>query len=356
MSFNIYSINNKKTQNLFLKLPSLIYSKSENPQNRKIEKQILNNTHTISKDITVYPVVITTLKNTPICRCLITYYDNDDTAYVGFFEAKQSQEAVKLLFKTVEQKIKQDGKTKILGPIDASIYINYRFKTNLFDRTYTNEPYNKEYYPQMWEDNGFDIEHKYISNQLRQVKKEDFDPRLEKLYKRYVEKGMEFITPSSQNFEKCVEDIYELLMKTYMGFPGYKLLSKEQFLELYLPLRKVINFNMMCLAYQENKLCAFCICIPNYKELTRGKITLVNLYKILKIKKKPKEYILLYAGADPSKAGLGSALLQFVCYLLYQNKQTCITALIKEGNLTGKLYKQLYEEQYQYVLFSKHIE
>lgn len=356
MKFNIYSENNIKTQKLFLKLPSDIYFKSENPQNYEVEKQILNNTHPISKDIVVYPIVITTCKDSPICRCLITYYNDDPTAYIGFFEAKYSEEAVSLLFKTIEQKIRQDGKTCILGPIDASIYINYRFKINLFDKTYTSEPYNKEYYPEMWKKNGFIVSQKYVSNQLRQVKKEDFDPRLEKVYYRYIQRGIKFITPTSNNFTKCLEDIYELLMKTYASFPGYKFLSKEQFLELYLPLRKILNLNMVCLAYQENKLCAFCVCVPNYKELTRGKITLTKLIKILKIKKNPKEYILLYAGADHSKAGLGSALLQVICHLLYQNKQTCITALIKEGNLTGKLYEYLYEEQYEYVLFSKLIQ
>lgn len=354
MKYKIYSKNDKYTQKLFLKLPSQIYLKSENFQDYKTEYQILNNMHPLSKDITVYPIVITNLNDVPFCRCLITYYNNDTTAYVGFFEAEQyAIEAVQLLFETVENKVKKDGKNKILGPIDASIYINYRFKISSFNKTYTAEPCNKDYYPQMWTNNGYKLHQRYISNYLRKVTQEDFDPRLEKVYQRYLNRGITFTTPTKNNFKKCLEDVYELLVKTYADFPGYKSLTKDQFLTLYSPLEKILNFDMVCLAYQKNKLCAFCICIPNYKDLTKGKMTPLKFLKILKIKKFPQEYILLYAGAEPSKAGLGSALLHHVRNLLYQNQQTCITALIKEGNLTGRLYDDLYESQTQYILLEK---
>ena len=35
---------------------------------------------------------------------------------------------------------------KIIGPVDASFWLKYRLKINKFERPYTGEPYNKDYY------------------------------------------------------------------------------------------------------------------------------------------------------------------------------------------------------------------
>jgi hypothetical protein len=286
----------------------------------------------------------------------LTYYDNDATGYVGFFEAKNNIHAVKKMFAAVEKKAVRDGKTRLLGPVDASIYINYRFKVDRFDKVYTGEPYNKSYYPELWERCGFVVSDRYISNQLRKVEEADIDTRLQRVYDRYVQKGYQFVQPKSKrDFQRHLVDVYHLMMETYSDFSGYKMLSEQQFVAMFSPIRKVLNYEMVKLAYKDDKLCAFCISLPNYGGLTRGELTVEKLIKISKIKKKPSEYIVLYVGADKKSAGVGSALIHDVRGVLYRNQCTSIGALIKEGNLTGELYKDLYTDVFHYSLYSKTI-
>ena len=351
-TYKCLSGNNKQTINKFLNLPKEIYSKDLLPQDYKTEKEILNGTHTLSPNIKVYPFVMVGDTGTTYCRCLLTYYNNDPVAYLGFFEAHNNKSAVREMFMQVERKVRADGKKKIVGPIDASIYINYRFKTNKFDEVYTGEPYNQPYYKELWEYAGFTTEVKYVSNKLRKVEEADIDPQLERIYKRYVNKGYQFISPTDETFGKCLRDVYGVMMNSYSDFPGFKKLTECQFVKMFSNIKALANYEMMKLVYKDNKLHAFAIAIPNYGDLTRGKMTLGKLLKIKRIKKKPSEYVILYVGADKT-AGLGSALLHHIRNILFKNQCTSITALIREGNLTGKLYSDLYIDQFEYVLMSK---
>lgn len=345
--------NTKEVQKLFLKLPKVLYLPLVCPQNKKEELAILNGTHAISNDIEVHPFVVANDKD-PICRCLMTYYPNDDTAYVGFFESTNNPEAVCAMFKRVEEKAKSDGKKMLLGPINSSIYIGYRFKTSGFDKVFTGEPYNHPHYAELWEKAGF-IEHsKYVSNYLRQVKEEDLDPRMKNVYQRYVDRGYQFVSTDDNLFVDHLEHVYDLMMESYSKFDGFKKLTKEQFISMFSYLGGVVDHRMVKLAYNpDNELKAFCVCIPNYGEAAMGKMTPAKLMRLAKIKKQPSEYVIMYVGADRGAVGLGSAIVQLIRDELYKNQCTSIGALIKEGNLTGKMYDDLYVDQSTYVLLSK---
>jgi len=350
--YKCIEVKTKKDKKLFLNFPSTIYSDKYCPQDYKTEKQILNGTHPISSDIEVFPYIVIDKYENVISRCLVTYYKEDLIAYLGFFESLNDINAVKLMMDYIETQIRRDGKLKIIGPIDSSIFINYRFKIDRFDKTYTSEPYNKYYYPDLWKQVGFNVCQKYVSNQLRKVEITDIDARLEKIHSRYIKKNYNIISPTDNTFEKTLEDIYELMMELYSNFPGFKTINKEQFLKLYLPLKNVLNYEMVKLVYDENsKLCAFCVCIPNYEELTKGKLTIDKIFKIREIKKHPEEYVVLYVGSKTN--GLGGTLIHTIRNKLYQNRCTSIGALIKEGNITGEMYEDLYIDKFNYVLLEK---
>lgn len=352
--YNCQEAKDKKLQKLFLRLPARLYG-SDCPQDAKTEQQLLQGKHPLSACIEVIPFVTMDTRGKALCRCMLTYYPDDDTAYLGFFEAYHEPEAVRSMFRHVQARAAADGKRKLLGPIDASIYIGYRFKIDRFDKTYTGEPYNKPYYPALWEACGFSVCDRYVSNQLRRVEAEDIDPRLSRLCDRFVARGYRFVKPSRQSFDGCLADIYESMMRLYSGFTGYKPLTREQFFAMFSYLKYVLNFDMVKLVYKENKLRAFGICLPNYGALTHGRITPVKLLKMLKIRAKPEEYIILYVGAEPGSSGLGGALVHEIRNSLHQNQCTSIGALIKEGNVTGEVYDMLYTDQFRYVLFSKDI-
>ena len=353
-SYRCIEVKSRTEKKMFLDFPSNIYFDGDCPQDYKTEKLILDKKHPISCDIEIFPYIVFNEANVVVCRCILTYYKDDPVAYVGFFEAYQNVPAVRKMFCRVEKKALKDGKNKIIGPIDASIYINYRFKVDRFDKTYTSEPYNKNYYAWLWERAGFAVCDKYMSNQIRQVQESDIDEKLKRIYERYVKRDYQFVSPTDKTYEKCLEDVYCLMMKLYKNFSGFKMLTKEQFMELFMSLKKVLNFSMVKIVYNKDiEPCAFCICVPNYGRLTKGKLTLKKIKKIKELKNNPNEYVVLYLGADTGSVGLGGALVHLIRNELYKNKCTSIGALIKEGNVTGKMYEGLYVDQFNYVLLEK---
>lgn len=337
----------------WLNLPSLLYKKDENPQDYKTEKQLLNGTHPISCDIEIHPFVMVNSENKPVARCLLTYYPEDDNAYLGFFESENNITAMREMILKVKEKAIKDKKKQIIGPVDASIYINYRFKYNMFDKTYTGEPYNKSYYPGLWEKVGFQICDKYSSYQLRKVVESDNDERFEKLVSRFEKHGYKFMNMTSDTFNQIINDIYPLLMSRYSNFAAYKELTKEQFLTMFSTLQKILNYDMVKVVYKDNELQAFCVCIPNYGYLTRGKLSIFKILRINAIKKDPDEYVILYLAANEKCFGLGGALIQMIKNELYKNQCTSIAGLIHEGNTSEKYYNSLHTEKYEYVLYSQ---
>ena len=347
-------VKTKTDIQMFLNFPTTLYD-DDNPRNKKEEKQLITGRHPISPDIEFYPYIVLDSFNLVVCRGALTYYKDDDVAYLGFFDSVGDKKAAQTLFDMVEDHARQNGKTKIVGPIDASIYINYRFKTNEFNNTYTGEPYNRDCYASLWMKNQYKIAHTYVSNQLRQVTMDDSDEKLARIRDKYINKGVQFFNLSKKDFHQALIDIYELLMNLYASFPGYKRLTKEQFIKLYSPLKKIYNKNMVKLAYKNGHLAAFAIAIPNYKNLTQGKLTLIKLMQLMHRKKNPSEYVILYVGAEKASVGLGCAIMQELFEELTRNGCTSIGALIKEGNLTEKIYKHVCTKQYKYVLLEKQI-
>ena len=351
--YRCLTTNDKATQAAFLKLPKLLYKK-DCPQNKKTEVEILSGKHILSNNMRIFPFVLVDENNKPISRCLMTCYEGTDDAYVGFFESYNNVDAVKELLSCVVQKAKEEGKSRLVGPIDASIYINYRFKINKFDSTYTGEPYNKDYYPSLWESFGFVVSDNYVSNSMRKVTKQDFDEKLNRIYKRYLERGYKFKS-LGDDFEDRLEDVYELLMDRFSEFRGYQRLSKEQFCTMFSRFKTITNGDMMKFAYKDDELKGFCLALPNYYSNTLGKLTIPKLLSIMKIKRHPDDYVILYAGADKKAPGLGAALMHLIRNELYENQCTSIAALIHEGNMPAQVYTMLHTDQYKYVLMSMDI-
>lgn len=350
MSYVCYKDNTKETQKLFLILPNKIYHKNLLTQNENIEEEILNNKHILSNDFTIIPFVVTNENNKPLARCILTYYPNDTNAYVGFYECIENIEVSNFLLNQVVEQAKKDDKTSLIGPLDCSFWIKYRFKINHFNTVYTGEPYNMPYYPKFWKEFGFKVTDNYFSNHWRIPTNNDKDEKCIKRYNRAYE-NYDIISPTNDTFDKCLEDLYSLLTKLYSTFPTYKHITKDQFCKLFSSLKYVLNYEMVKLAYKENNLVGFAIAIPNYENNTNGKLTLNKFIKILKTKKHPKEYIMLYLGADFKHLGLGGAFAEIAKRHLEQNKLTAYAALIHDGKLSDAYYKQLVYEKSEYELY-----
>ncbi len=346
--------NEEKYINDFLELPKKIYTKKDNMEDPDTMKKLLLGTHPLSNDFILNKYLI--YKNDKVVgRFIITEYPDDKKmCFIGFFECIKDNKVAKYLFAEAEKIAKAKKYKKLIGPVDASFWIKYRLKINKFERPYTGEPYNKDYYYKMFLDNKYKVCDHYTS-QLYDIPDETYvNDKFTEHYNEFLKLGYDIIKPEMKDYDKCMEEIYYLITELYSDFPVFKMIGKKEFLENYQSFKSIINMDMVRMAYYKNKAVGFYISIPNYY----NDVYHVNLFKIPKIihtKKHPKSYVMLYMGVDQKHRGLGKALVYSIVEELKKQGLPSIGALAHDGKINQNYAKEMIESRYEYVLLERSI-
>ncbi len=343
---------------LFLSLPRKLYSKSEITQDEITERKILSGTHILSESFSVFPFVVVDENGEAVGRCALTCYADRDEAFLGFFECINDEEVCGIMFEEVFKCAAEQNKRKIIGPVDASFWIKYRFKIDNFDKKmYACEPYNKEYYANLWEKFGFEVCERYFSNQIRAPLESDENKKCRQRFETMTKRGYTIENPNCENFTEKLYEVFSLLIKLYSGFPCFTVIDREQFGAMFSGLKYALNYDMVKLAYKDGELAGFSISLPDFGNASCGKITLPKLLKILRIKYFPKQFINLYMGVGANHLGLGSMLAESIKHSLVEKKCSAVSALIHEGKVTGNYYNgELSQFRYNYILMSRELQ
>lgn len=359
MKYKCLTGKSEKIKEGFLELPEKLYKGDICPQDKSTEKALLLGTHPLSSDFSVVPLLVVDEKEEAAGRALLTFYEGEDTAYLGFFECINDTEPCRVLMEKAEETAEKNGKKRIIGPVDSSIWIGYRFrifhKEHNEIRPYTSEPWNKPYYADFWEQWGFNIYKRYFSFRLKKITEKEGKPKYVERVEEFKKKGYKVLNLEKKYFDRTIKEIYELLIELYASFPGYKRITYDEFYALFCSLKYILSKRDVILVYKEEKLVAFSISVPNFYENLFGKMTVTKLLKVLLIKIAPKEMVYLYLGVDPSHLGLGSVMAELIRRELYKNRRVPIKALILENKATGAYYNELLDEKIEYVLLKKEI-
>ncbi len=347
------SMQNKAEINLFLNFPDELYKNTFKTHDKKTELKILTSSHILSGQFEVFPYIVLD-DNKVMSRAVLTVYQNDDTAFVGFFESRDYFDATKLLFESIFKKAQSLNIKTLLGPVDGSIWIKYRFKTDHFENYYTGEPYNLPYYKTFWENCGFEISDRYYSNIIKVPTAKDNLEKFEYRLKTALEKGYVIKNSSFKTYKNDLKAVYLLLINAYSKFPGFKKISEEQFISLFYGLRHILVWDIVFLAYKDDKPAGFFVSIPNLGDLPYN-LSFMNIIKLPFKKRNCKDFVLLYMGIGKEHLGLGGALAQTTKNYLQNHKSTGVSALIHERNFSGSFYKNLTVDTSEYVLLKKHL-
>ena len=339
----------------FVKLPTELYDSSDNMEDPDSMKKILNEEHPLSKYFKLDKFIVTDDSDKCKGRFCITTYEGDDTAYLGFFECVNDKEVAKFLFEKAYEFCKEKGYAKIQGPVDASFWIKYRLKINKFETPYTGEPYNKDYYFDLFKDNGFEVCEHYTSNAFHGVDESYSNEFYEQRFKDFEAAGYEIKSPTEEDFSTAIDDVYRLVTDLYSDFPIFKNVKQEDFLEVFMSYKQIMNMSMTKLAYYKGKAVGFYVSIPDYGNLVYHTGNPLNIMKILKLKKKPKRYVMLYMGVDQNHRGLGKALVFSIIKELKSSGLPSIGALMRDGKLTQTYVTEEVTDVYEYVLLERKI-
>lgn len=348
--------NEKKYIEDFLALPKKLYEKKDLMQNEGEEYKLLSGKHILNKYFELYKLCLYE-KDQIVGRLALTIYPDDSNAYIGFFECIDDKKYANEMFEAAYKLAKDRKMTKMIGPVDASFWIKYRLKVNLFDRSpYISEPYNKDYYLNLFLESGFEIEEKYVSNIYKQLPKKGFEvKKFKERYEEFSQKGYKIISPNKKTWDKEIGEVYNLIMKLYSNFPIFKYLSEDDFKEIYSTYKTILDMSMVKLAYYEGQAVGFFIGMPDYGNRLYGKINLTTILYMLRKRRKSSNYVLLYMGVDSKHKGLGKAMTQAIMDNLQTKQASSIGALIKKGKIVEEYVEEARKDQYEYVLLSKYI-
>ena len=339
----------------FLSLPKMLYTKQDNMENEKEVEKLITGTHVLSKYFEVYPYVCYSSENKVVGRFMMTVYPDDDILYFGLFECINDNIVAKFIFDFVYKYGKDNHFKKIIGPVDASFWIKYRLKVNKFNiRPYTGEPYNKDYYLDLFLNNGFNISERYLSNIYNIVSDDYINEKFKKRVEKCKVSGYVIKSPLPKDFDRVLDEVYYLITELYKDFPVYKHIEKEDFKNIFDSFRQIVNYSMVKMAYYNEEPVGFFISIPNYNNLVYN-LNAINITRILGIKKKPTEFVMLYMGALRKHLGVGAAMSYLIVEELRKSKLPSIGALIKEGKVTQGYIGDLVDSRYEYVLLEKDI-
>ena len=341
--------------NDFLALPTLIYDKNNITQNIKDEKKILLNTHSLSKYFKTLKYLCYDSKDKVIARAIVTLYPDKNEAYIGFFEAFDNKEAVKELLKKIENELEENSIDRIVGPIDSSFWIKYRLKIDNFnEELYIGEPYNEEYYYNLFIDNGYSLYKTWTSN-IYEIKDKNYEPeKYKERYNQFTKKGYKIVSPrTKKEFEDSFKIAYKLIMELYKDFPIFKNISEDDYYKYFSFYRVISNYRFLKIAYYDDEPVGFFIGIPNYKNLLYGKMSFILKLKIMFLRKYSKSFVAQYIGVKKEHRGLGKAIIYTVLQEAKKCKGKIIGALIEEDKETEKYFDDAVTNKYHYVLLEK---
>lgn len=349
-----FDSDEKKLVHRFIGFPQKLYSKDTLVQDTKTEIALLQGKHILSHYFDVYPFLAFDEYDNTAARCLLTVYHDQKCAYIGYFECIDSDAAAKCIMSAAEKKAHQLGCTSVIGPVDASFWIRYRLKTNCFDQPpYTGEPYNMPYYARFFTENGYSVCGEYISNRYGIIEPDFINEKNVRRLNRFKDMGYVIKSPDKSTFEQSLREVYGLLISLYSNFQTFSMITEDEFCRLYAPMKFAADLSMVKIAYFNDVPVGFSVNLPNYGNASSGRHTPSKLLKMLRIKKAPKDYILLYLGVNRDHLGLGKAVTEDILCRLSEKKAVSIGALIRRGKVTGTYFSKIIEKEYEYLLYEK---
>lgn len=288
-------------------------------------------------------------------RVLLYHLPDSKILYFGYLEAV-TRDAFRDCLDFFTQWAKDQGFAQVYGPVNFSFWNAYRLRLGDAEtKAFVLEPWNQAFYHDELVARGFKIEESYISNFYAQdvLQNTDADMKSEKRYSEALAKGYVFKNVRASDWAKLLPEVHQLLLETYQGFPLFETISFETFEMLFSPLKSIVDFSMLEMAFYGRHLVGFLITLPDYGTLIRRKMNLSHLLAILKIKKCAKQYVMLYMAVKPGHEGLGLAMSYRQFQKIKGRKASAVSALIHEGKHTASYEAGKIDRTSRYFLYSK---
>jgi ribosomal protein S18 acetylase RimI-like enzyme len=203
------------------------------------------------------------------------------TGLIGHYESQDPQSGTYLL-RTAVQRLREQGADRILGPMNGSTWGRYRLALPPGPRDgdpeppFLSEPWNSADYPLDFQAAGFRVGATYESAIVEDLAAAD--PRRDELAERVRARGAAIRPLELDRFDDELRAIFELSRTAFAENLFYSPIEFDEFRARYLPLRPLLDPEMVRLAEDANgRLLGFVFAFPDLLSGSDGRPTRVVL-------------------------------------------------------------------------------
>jgi GNAT superfamily N-acetyltransferase len=267
-------------------------------------------------------------------------YADESVGVVGHYAAADAAAGTAVLDHAAGQ-LRRRGFRFVIGPMDGNTWRRYRLLTGRgSEPPFFLEPDNPDDWPGHFTDAGFTAFARYFSALNRDLSVTDH--RVPAAVARLDDAGVRIRPIDTGRFEDDLTAVHELSVAAFAGNFLYTPISREEFLEIYAPLRAHLRPELVLLAEKDSQLVGFMFGMPDLMEARRGEPVVTAIAKSLAVR------------PGRTGAGLGSVLMdKFQQSARGLGFTRVIHALMHEENRSLKISARFGEPFRQYTLYVK---
>lgn len=262
---------------------------------------------------------------------------------IGFFEALNRPEPVAELLREAVGWLRDIGVGMIVGPLDGDTWHKYRFNIGPFDLPpFLMEPYNPPYYPELWEQCGFQPLEEYYSKRVPDMA--EVVPSLERILARVIAGGYRLRPLRMDRFRDELMIFYRLSTEIFADNFLYEDISEDDFVGMYEPVKSMVDPQFVWFAQApDHQYAGFLFATHDYHAAVtamRGERGLLAKLRFLQNRGRSNAVNFKSLGvvSGHRRSGLGAALMcQGYKMGLEKGYRKANLCLIRDGNPSGRL-------------------
>lgn len=299
LSFRVIPVSTPAEQALFLDVPAIVYADDPHwvaPLRSDIAKQFAPTNPFLQygklQQFIALPEAPSQPSSPPVLGRIVAAVNQRlidregmQIGLFGFFECVDDITIAQALFHAAAQWLREQGMTRVRGPIDLSTHNNCLMLIDGFDSPpMVMMPYNPSYYPKFMEQTGWQkAKDAYAYTfPLDQPLPEEF----EKAYRVACKSGVAFrpIATKGEAFEKDCISLYHLFTKAFSANWSSTPRTQEEFLEEARSLQSLVDPDVFPVAEYNGEMIGFWMGLPDYNiplKQVKGKLNWLGILKFL---------------------------------------------------------------------------
>ena len=252
------------------------------------------------------------------------------------------------IFNEIFENLKKDGIETIIGPLNGTTWNTYRYITDKGNHPpFLMEPFNEDYYVELFEKIGFKPLTYYISTimeNMNPVQRGHLSKKIEKLKKFDYYKDITVKSAENEDLIAVLNKVYDLTIEAFKNNFLYSELDREIFLKMYMSYENKIVKKFFKMLYLKEELIGYVFGIPDYAEF--------------QYKEKVETMILKTIAISPKYNGKGMGYIlidELVKEAECSGYKNVIYALMHEKNISKNIGLLLGNELRKYALFVKEL-